>query len=377
MSSVFAALFLQMHRWHSLEVVSNTLKPLCTALQLLSGHTLTQSGSGAPCLEFIKLKRSNDYYNAHSQQFAPPMELDNIPFAALIGGSDQDVREQDQDIPAQVPAPFFPLPKLCYVDLFGVPLNWTGFLHVLGADHRIQSLELSHHNARLKPMFDQFSAILTACPLLQRLVIRASGPILHQPFHHDAAISLPMLEELHLGYIDTSSLDVLLSCLDATNLVALSIKDVIAVDPRPPGRDAGRLLSYCASGFSEHPSAVSRTSMPFPKIQRLSLHRVHATVTAFSIFIPAFSRLHHLSLLRTPNALAALLLDTDTTMPCPALTSILVSPIMQPEVLKLKQRKSICLVLPGDVEQASPSIPAETAYGGCYHDINIWDGWTG
>ncbi|KAG2028885.1 hypothetical protein BDR03DRAFT_1019215 [Suillus americanus] len=163
--------------------MSDTLKPLCAALQVLSARTLTPSDSGGPCpdfilgsqaprLEFIKLKRSNDYYRAHLREFAPPMELDSIPFAALIGRPDQNVREQDQngmsdqDLPAQIPASFHPLPKLRHVHLFGVPLNWTGFLHVLGVDHQIQSLELSHHDKGDRPTFDQFSAMIKACPLL-------------------------------------------------------------------------------------------------------------------------------------------------------------------------------------------------------------------
>jgi hypothetical protein len=77
-------------------------------------------------------------------------------------------------------------------------------------------------------MFDQFSAIIKACPLLRRLVIRASGPVpvLSQPHHHHGVMSLPMLEELHLGYIKTDSLDVLFSRLNAPNLVTLFIEDV-------------------------------------------------------------------------------------------------------------------------------------------------------
>ncbi|KAG2028886.1 hypothetical protein BDR03DRAFT_818639, partial [Suillus americanus] len=114
-------------------------------------------------------------------------------------------------------------------------------------------------------------------------------------------MSLPMLEELHLGYTQTDSLDALFSRLDAPNLVALSIEDVNPTVPRERftfglGINAEYLLSYCATGFSEHLSAVTRTSMPFPNLRQLSLHRVHATVTAFSLFMSAFPQLHHLSL---------------------------------------------------------------------------------
>ncbi|KAG1864455.1 hypothetical protein C8R48DRAFT_672535 [Suillus tomentosus] len=360
-------LYLQMDRWRSLEVISDTLKPLCAALRLLSSHNPTRSGSAASRLEFIKLKRSNDFYHAHAEQFLPPMELDSVPFAVLTGASDQDTI-----------APCHSLPKLRHVDIFGVPLNWAGFLRTLGVGHCIQSLELSYHDRTLRPTFDQFSAIINACPLLRRLVIQESGPVLSQPYHRRGVVSLPMLEELHLGYVgyvETDSLIALLSRLDAPNLDALSIEDVNPVVPRTiseTGTNVENLLSYCATGFSEHPAAVSRTSMLFPKLQRLSLNRVHASVTAFSIFMSAFSELRDLSLLRTPNALAALLLDADATIPRHSITSILVSPVTQPEFLKLKQLKDVGLVLTGDVEELSPSISYPTISASHYYDWAAW-----
>ncbi|KAG1831511.1 hypothetical protein EV424DRAFT_1342883 [Suillus variegatus] len=205
-----------------------------------------------------------------------------------------------------------------------------------------------------------------------------SGPVLSQPYHCRGVVSLPMLEELHLGYmgyVETDSLIALLSCLDAPNLVALSIEDVNPVVPQTiseTGTNIESLLSYCATGFSEHPAAVSRTGMLFPKLQQLSLNRVHASVTAFSIFMSAFSKLRDLSLLRTPNALAALLLDADATIPRHSITSILVSPVTQPEFLKLKQLKNVGLVLTGDIEELSPSISYPTISASHYYDWAAW-----
>ncbi|KAG2362705.1 hypothetical protein BDR07DRAFT_1484422 [Suillus spraguei] len=154
------------------------------------------------------------------------------------------------------------------------------------------------------------------------------------------------------------SLVMLLSRLDAPNLITLSIEDINPVVPQnasKTGINIESLLSYCATGFSEHPAAISRTSMLFPKLQQLLLNMVHASVTAFSIFMSAFSKLHDLLLLHTPNALVALLLDADTTIPYHAIMSILVSPLTQPEFLKLKQLKNIDLVLMGDIKDLSPS----------------------
>ncbi|KAG2081714.1 uncharacterized protein F5147DRAFT_783559 [Suillus discolor] len=333
--------------------------PLCLFVPAdgpMASHNPTRGGSAASCLEFIKLKRSNDFYHAHAEQFLPPLELDSVPFAILTGASDQDTL-------AQVPAPCHPLPKLRHVDIFGIPLNWAGFICTLGVGHCIQSLELSYHDRTLRPTFDQFSAIINVCPLLRRLLIRESGPVLSQPYHCRGVVSLPMLEELHLGYVgyvEMDSLIALLSRLDTPNLVALSIEDVNPIIPRAISETSTNiesLLSYCATGFSKHPAAVSRTGLLFPKLH---------------IFMSAFSKLHDLLLLRTPNALAALLLDVDATIPLHSITSILVSPVTQPEFLKLKQLKNVDLVLMGDVEELSPSISYPTISESYYYDWATW-----
>ncbi|KAG2045619.1 hypothetical protein BDR06DRAFT_1015466 [Suillus hirtellus] len=372
MPTVFLMLLRQMHRWRSLEVVSDTLEPLCSALRVLSGRTATRDGSGAPCLEFLKLKRMNDYHRAHLLQFLPPLELDSLPFSALTGTSDQDVAEQhqsgasDQDILMQIPAPFHPLPKLRHVDIFSVLLNWAGFFRTLGAGHCIQSLELSHHDFKLRSTFDLFEAILKACPLLRRLVIRDSGPVLHRPFQHHDAISLPVLEEFHFGYTNTLCMDMLLSRLDAPNLISLSIEDVATLYPLPgsSGMDTEFLVDYCATGFSKHPSAVARSSPPFPKLQRLSLRMVFASINAFRPLVTK-PKLHHLSLIDTPSALAALILEVDSTTPRPVLQSIQVCPITQEEISKLQELESTRLVLPGDEGSYLP-ILAQAATANCY-----------
>ncbi|KAG2081718.1 uncharacterized protein F5147DRAFT_783562 [Suillus discolor] len=180
--------------------------PLCLFVPAdgpMASHNPTRGGSAASCLEFIKLKRSNDFYHAHAEQFLPPLELDSVPFAILTGASDQDTL-------AQVPAPCHPLPKLRHVDIFGIPLNWAGFI--------------------LPLVWVTAFTIINVCPLLRRLLIRESGPVLSQPYHCRGVVSLPMLEELHLGYVgyvEMDSLIALLSRLDTPNLVALSIEDLL------------------------------------------------------------------------------------------------------------------------------------------------------
>ncbi|KAG2127193.1 uncharacterized protein EDB93DRAFT_1096639, partial [Suillus bovinus] len=218
------------------------------------------------------------------------------------------------------------------------------------------SLELSNHDVGLRPKFGLFEAILKVCPLLQRLVIMDSGPILFSLFEHNDAISLPNIKEFHFGFSDMAYTEVLLSRLDAPNLVTLSIEDLLTLHPLPSCGSVGNtkhLLNYCATGFSEHPLAIPRSSVPFPKLQWLLLHRVVAPINAFRPLV-SIPELCHLLLVDTTNVLAALILELDSTTPHPALESIQVFPITQEEVSRLQVLNGTHLVFQRD-EESNPS----------------------
>lgn len=343
-------LFPQMYRWRSLTILSDTWAPLRVALERLSVPTLTK-GSGAPRLETLMLMRCNEFLG-HSDAFSPRTQhiFDGIPFAALTGAPLHDLSAQSD-----------PLPKLQNLTLVGVHLNWTHFSrYTLGAALNkplshvsgcIQSLELSQHCREVRPTFDEFTGILKACPLLRKLVIRVSGPRFDAGVQHsDHSVSLPLLEEIHLGYTNVEDAVMIFSHIDAPNLITLSIEDANHI-VIPNDEDSGPLLAYLATGFLDlcdvsterglnhgpysYYSATSKDSVtktvkaPFPHLERLSLDSVIACMIPFSLLMAAIPKLRHLSLCRTPNALAALLpiqtpfADACTrTIPCRALESI-------------------------------------------------------
>ncbi|KAG1838886.1 hypothetical protein F4604DRAFT_1600037 [Suillus subluteus] len=319
MPAIFNLLFHEMYRWRSLEIVSDTWMPIHSALQLL--NTPRTEGSGALRLESIKLKRTNDYLSRF-WLFCPSMMkmVEGTMFGALIGAASQDV-----------PAQSSPLPKLRNIALYGVHLNWTNFLHhTLGAtpnrllpvSHSIQSLELSHHSGEVRPSSDEFSAILDACPGLQNLVLRISGPVAglsHQ-------VSLLLLKQFYYGYHFLGDDVGLFSGLHAPNLIKLSLegrhssRTTYSPAPEDDGEDdeVDRLLKYCA------------THLPFPKLQELSLYNVIAPVKTFTLLMTSIPTLLHLLLYRTPNAAPALSPVQKSLagagMPCPALQSIYIFP---------------------------------------------------
>jgi hypothetical protein len=253
-----------------------------------------------------------------------------------------------------------PLPKLRNLTLVGVHLNWTHFSrYTLGAalvqplsrvSGCIQSLELSQHCREVRPTIDEFMGILNACPLLRKLVIRVSGPRFDVGVQRsDHPVSLPLLEDIHLGYTNVEDAVMLLNHIHAPNLAILSLEDSNHI--ASPDEDSGPLLTYLATGFLDlcdistergsnhgpfsYHSVTSQDSVamtvktPFPHLERLSLNSVIACMFPFSLLMAAIPKLRHLSLCRTPNALAALLpiqnhfADTcNRTIPCRALESI-------------------------------------------------------
>ncbi|KAG2336310.1 hypothetical protein BDR05DRAFT_1005971 [Suillus weaverae] len=318
MPVIFNLLFHEMYRWRSLEIISDTWMPIRSALQLL--NECRTEGSGALRLESIKLKRTNDYLSRF-WLFCPRIMkmVEGTMFGALIGATHQDV-----------PAQSSPLPKLRNVALYGVHLDWTNFLrYTLGAtpnrsptvSHSIQSLELSHHSGEVRPTANEFSAILEACPHLQNLVLRVSGPqdgLLRQ-------VSLPLLQQLHYGYSCVGDDVRVLSAFHAPNLIKLCLEGRnLSGTTYSPTQDDGEddiadsLLKYCA------------THLPFPKLQELSLYNVNAPVNTFTLLVATIPTLRHLLLHRTPNALPALSPVqkslAGTSMPCPALKSIQIFP---------------------------------------------------
>ncbi|KAG1845006.1 hypothetical protein F4604DRAFT_1595823 [Suillus subluteus] len=320
MPAVFNLLFQEMYRWRSLDIVSDTWMPLCSALYLLNERRT--EGSGALRLESIKLTRTNDALSSF-WHFRPRFiqTVEGIPFAALMGANLQDV-------PAQSPH----LPKLRNIFLYGVHLNWTAFhlATLLSATptqsltptrHCIQSLELSHHSGEVRPTLDEFLGILKACPRLRHLVLRASGPLRGRPSYQ---VSLPLLQRLHYEFPRVGDPAELFSGFYAPNLIELFIgesfiqKKFTYEDDDEDG-PANSLLRYCA------------THHPFPKLQELSLNKVNAPVEAFSLFMASVPTLRHLSLLGTSNqALRALAPIKDPLtgfgVPCPDLESIKIFP---------------------------------------------------
>lgn len=320
-----------MYRWRSLTILSDTWAPLRVAIECLSMPTV---GSGASRLETLMLMRCNEFLG-HSDTFIPYGQrmVGGIPFAALMGTSNDYAHVR-----------YRPLPKLRNISLVGVHLNWGDFHDYtlgasLGIPNCIQSLDLSQHCREVRPTCDEFAQILKVCPLLRKLTITVSGPRFDEGVRPSGRpASLPLLEELHVGYTSAEDAALLLSQINAPNLVTLSIDDANHI-ASPGDEDAGPLLTYCATGFdlcevlTEAPENLV-IKPPFPQLERLSLNSVNACIHPLRLLMATLLKLRHLSLHHTQNALLALLpiqmpsADASTRTipyPCPGLESIEIS----------------------------------------------------
>ncbi|KAG2359799.1 hypothetical protein BDR07DRAFT_1487795 [Suillus spraguei] len=178
MPAIFGLLFREIYQWRSLEIMSNTWIPIHSALQLLNERRT--EGPSALHPESIKLQRTNDYLSCF-WLFCPGImkTVEGTMFGALIGATSQDV-------PAQSPPPpqtakhnsIWRSPELEKLSSLYSWCNSQSLYPVSGA------------------LLSQRRSILEACPRLQNLILRFSGPLGGFP----RQVSLPLLQELHYGY---------------------------------------------------------------------------------------------------------------------------------------------------------------------------------
>lgn len=261
-----------------------------STLRLLNEHR--KEGWSALHLKSIRLKRTNNYLSYFWLDCPCTMKMvEGTMFATLIGPTSQGISAQSAF-----------LPKLWNIALCSIHLNWTDFLHYtlqappsqsLSVSCSVQLLELSHHSGEVRPSSDESSEILEACPHLQNLMLRFSGPLAELPHQ----VLLLLLQQLHYGYYYFWDDIRLFRGLHAPNLIKLSLEGQnLSSTTYSSTKDdsAGGLLKYCT------------THTLFPKLQELSLYNVNALVTTFTLLIDVIPVLLHLLLHHTPNALSAL-----------------------------------------------------------------------
>ncbi|KAG2354319.1 hypothetical protein BDR07DRAFT_1494739 [Suillus spraguei] len=242
MPAIFGLLFREIYQWHSLEIISDTWMPIHSALQLLNERRT--EGPSALRLESIKLQRTNDYLSRFWLFCPAKMFQRSLP-------PPQTVKHNS----------IWRSPELEKLSSLYSWCNSQSLYPVAGA------------------LLSQRRSILEACPRLQNLILRFSGPLGGFP----RQVSLPLLQELHYGYFCVGDDIRLFSGFRAPNLIKLTLENrsscrALYLPAEDDGEDdkANSLLKYCA------------THLLFPKLEELSLYSVNASVDTFTLFMEPF-----------------------------------------------------------------------------------------
>ncbi|KAK1227095.1 hypothetical protein PQX77_009928 [Marasmius sp. AFHP31] len=247
MSAVVSLLLPHISRWRSIDILTDTWAPMYAALNMLNESLTTL---GAPLLESLTLMRCNDYIS-HSPQFQPrhmrhpwflkPRSSPNRPLSPGL------------------------LPRLRTLTLRGVHVCWSSVPTLVCAESisPLLCLELSSHSLDVRPSLQEFSSILSSCPLLRKLVVNGSGfafdeskvkqlPVGRRSslIDNEALILLPHLQELKLGYRSTLDGRKILGLFGAPNVTRLTLEDASHPgDLEEP--DVTNILRYIATGDVE------------------------------------------------------------------------------------------------------------------------------
>lgn len=320
MHALFDILLPHLHRWRSLEILTDRWAPMHSALERLSAP-LPQPSKGAPLLERLELSRCNEFAS-YIHDFTPSELLTPhfVPFGALLGGASQTATDV--------------LPRFRHLNLSGVHVDWSALPRLLPRAG-LQTLELAYHCGQVRQTRDELHALLTRCANLEDLRIKVSGPLRDHTVAESAwaalpaSVALPHLQRLVLGYDDPAASTALLRALDAPQLRELRLED--AGPPEVAEQDAACLLTYCGGGDGER-------GAPFPQLECVTLQGVKACRAAFdAMFAPAaMPSLKRLALWGTsisatkalrpvPSVDGEAAMDVEgvpTMCPCPSLESL-------------------------------------------------------
>lgn len=238
MNKAISLLLPHLSRWRSVNILTDTWKPMRSALQLINPAILQH---GAPQLESLSLMRCNDFVS-FSQEFEPKSLKDPYFLSTTNRVSP--------------PHSASPLPRLRHLSLRGVHVDWSSLSATLSSSKTgLYSLELCSHCPDVRPSLSELRDLLSCNPRLRNLVVSGSGPSFAADVneavdtaHYDFdGVLLPNLSQFTLGYRSGLEGETVLQLVNAPSLKSLILEE--ATYPADPEViDAGSLLTYLGTG---------------------------------------------------------------------------------------------------------------------------------
>ncbi|KAF6742568.1 hypothetical protein DFP72DRAFT_860346 [Ephemerocybe angulata] len=238
MQTVISLLLPHLSRWRSMNILTDTWKPMQSALQSINPAILRH---GAPRLESLSLMRCNDFVS-----FSPEFEPKSLKDTSFLSTTHSTPSSHSTLI----------LPRLSSLSLRGVHVDWASLSAALSSSRTgLYSLELCSHCSDVRPSISEFHRLLYSNPRLRNLVVSGSGPSFPADVdeglgalrHEFDGAFLPNLTKLTLGYRSVLEGQTILELVNAPNLKSLVLEE--ATYPADPEVvDAGSLLTYLGTG---------------------------------------------------------------------------------------------------------------------------------
>ncbi|KAF8900683.1 hypothetical protein CPB84DRAFT_1747350 [Gymnopilus junonius] len=297
-------------RWKSLTILTDTWAPMHSALTTINPHI---TSLGAPLLETMTLMRCNDFIS-YSPQFQPP-DLKEPKFLSHNCNS--------------LPVPQSLLPKLKYLSLRGVHVDWDSLGDALAASANLLSLELTSHSADSinigyrTTMEGRAVLKLLNAPNAKTLVLEDAT----YPGDPDDANGSPLL--YYLG-----SKEFVGSGNDPSDAAEKGVITRDSKQPTTPRRRKSSVYSQNAELSSPQPA--------FPVLEKVVMKNVKSSSRSLRTLFNALPHLQDLELMgMSMSAVQALVpspspsASTSTICPCPRLNSFCIHDSEQLQVRDL------------------------------------------
>jgi len=322
MFEVVSTILPHIHRWRSLEILTDVWAPMFVALTQINPFLMSL---GAPRLQYLALSRCNEFAS-----FSPYFYPETMKEKSLFTPDEYTVPVQSCNTL---------LPNLRHLRLQGVHVHWSMLDMILKRQNNVSlvSLELDYHSRDVRPSLKEFCQLLSSNSQLEILKIRGSGPIVSNPdddvtlVHHDRrCVRLPYLKNLALGYHDIVECQAIFELLDAPSTWRLHLEDE-SYRAGPEELDISPILSFLATGeFSDVKQKTHSARVAFPGLTSLSLSSVKTAERSFGTFLNSVKNLRDLTLnsMDLDKTLCSLLpsdsntRDNSILCPCPHLDKV-------------------------------------------------------
>ncbi|KAF8628301.1 hypothetical protein AX17_006004 [Amanita inopinata Kibby_2008] len=274
-----------LHRWQSLNILTDTWAPMFVALNFINPYLITH---GAPRLESLTLMRCNDFVS-FNPEFQPKrlMRPDFLSRNKRFVKSEEAAKALESTAQGCSPSLF---PRLKHLNLRGVHVDWSALAAAVqdSSVGGLRTLHLGSHSLQVRPSAVELRKLLQASPKLEVLSVRGSGcsPLDGVRGGATQRVTLEKLKKLEVGYRSVDEAKAVFRLMSAPSVMEMVLEDV-TYPSHPEVIDGSELLVYVGCGRFHQDRVCDKVGVdgddgrPFPILEDLTLRNVktHSTGT--------------------------------------------------------------------------------------------------